>query len=258
MSEKITGPSPPFFELPGRFAGVRVVGDVHGDAGAFSAAIAGAREQNLFVIQIGDLVDRGADSPACLRLAFDLLAAGDGLFILGNHEEKLRRALAPQNNVELGDDLARTLAAIAAAPQAQLFREEVLAALDAAPLWLRLGRHFIVHGGFDPAMLDYAGPQAMPSRRFAKEVANRALRGEPQRQLKGQPAPLDAEGYPIRLYNWVDQVPDGLTVIIGHDSFSTTEIVERRGALGGRVLFCDTGCGKGGKLSWIDVPRREL
>jgi hypothetical protein len=49
-------------------------------------------------------------------------------------------------------------------------------------------------------------------------------------------------------------VPAEITVVIGHDVIATDQIVERRGALGGRVLFCDTGAGKSGKLSFIDVP----
>jgi protein phosphatase len=60
---------------------------------------------------------------------------------------------------------------------------------------------------------------------------------------------------PTRTYNWIDEVPAEITVIIGHDVIATDRIVERRGALGGRVLFCDTGAGKGGKLSAIDMPR---
>jgi hypothetical protein len=43
-------------------------------------------------------------------------------------------------------------------------------------------------------------------------------------------------------------------VVIGHDVISTETIVERRGALGGRLLFCDTGCGRGGPLSFLDLP----
>ncbi len=49
---------------PGR--GVRVVGDVHGDARGFSAAA----ETDLFVVQLGDLTDYGPDSAGALRVMF--------------------------------------------------------------------------------------------------------------------------------------------------------------------------------------------
>ncbi len=69
---------------------IRVVGDVHGDATAFAYAAATDR----FVVQLGDLTDYGPDSAATLRIMFDLIDRGRGLFLLGNHDLKLARVLA--------------------------------------------------------------------------------------------------------------------------------------------------------------------
>ena len=69
---------------------IRVVGDVHGDATAFAYAAATDR----FVVQLGDLTDYGPDSATTLRIMFDLIDGGRGLFLLGNHDLKLARALA--------------------------------------------------------------------------------------------------------------------------------------------------------------------
>src|SRR3954452_2884432 len=71
-------------------AKVRVVGDVHGDAAAFAYAIATDR----FIVQLGDLVDHGPNSAKAMRMMFDLVERGRGLFILGNHDLKLARVLA--------------------------------------------------------------------------------------------------------------------------------------------------------------------
>ena len=71
-------------------AKIRVVGDVHGDATGFAYAIATDR----FIVQLGDLPDHGPDSAGTLRMMFDLQEAGRGLFILGNHDLKLARALS--------------------------------------------------------------------------------------------------------------------------------------------------------------------
>ena len=43
---------------------------------------------------LGDLVDRGPDSPGVLRLVMGMVAAGDALAVPGNHENKLVRALS--------------------------------------------------------------------------------------------------------------------------------------------------------------------
>src|SRR5581483_11176796 len=42
---------------------------------------------------VGDLVDRGPDSPGVLRLVMGMVAAGHALAVPGNHENKLVRAL---------------------------------------------------------------------------------------------------------------------------------------------------------------------
>src|SRR5580704_14970671 len=86
-------------------ASLRVVGDVHGDARGFAAAVATDR----FVVQLGDLTDGGPDSAGVLRGMFRLLDAGRGLFLLGNHELKLARALAG-HSVRIEPGLAATLA----------------------------------------------------------------------------------------------------------------------------------------------------
>ena len=71
-------------------AKIRVVGDVHGDATGFAYATATDR----FIVQLGDLIDHGPDSATTLRRMFDLVEAGRGLFILGNHDLKLARVLS--------------------------------------------------------------------------------------------------------------------------------------------------------------------
>src|ERR1700722_2371464 len=83
---------------------IRVVGDVHGDATAFSYAAATDR----FVVQLGDLVDYGPDSARALRIMFDLIDEGRGLFLLGNHDLKLARVLGGRQ-VRPDVELERTL-----------------------------------------------------------------------------------------------------------------------------------------------------
>ena len=66
---------------------------------------------------------------------------------------------------------------------------------------------------------------------------------------------MQADGYPERVLRWVDRIPAGLTVYCGHDQRSTDgRPYVRHGAGGGTAIFLDTGAGKGGHLSWIDLP----
>lgn len=230
-------------DLPPGFRGIRVVGDVHGEAGQFRAAVAGAASEQLFVLQLGDLTDRGPDAAAVLQVMLELLAAGRGAFLLGNHDRRLLRALLGQQ-VKPGHGLEETLASLAGDP-ALIARS--IEAIRAAPAWLARPGQVFVHGALHPAMLVEDSPPDAYAARGA--VIARALYGETSgRRL--------ASGMPERLYDWVERIPRGVTVFCGHDVLSRDgRPLARRGAAGGRAVFLDTGAGKGGHLSWIDLPR---
>jgi hypothetical protein len=216
-------------------AALRVVGDVHGEAAAFGYAAATDR----FVVQLGDLTDYGPRSAEVLTLMFGLIDERRGLFLLGNHDHKLARALAGQP-VRPEANLQQTLAQLDAP-----MRERALFEISRAPAWLRQGQVLFVHGGFHTDMLD--GPAPVLGTERAHGAVARALFGEPTGRL--QP-----DGYPERSLRWIDRIPPGLTVYCGHDRRSLNgRPYIRHGALGGTAIFLDTGAGKGGHLSWIDL-----
>ena len=59
-------------------------------------------------IFVGDLVDRGPDTPGVLRLVMGMVAAGSALCVPGNHEVKLMRKLRGKN-VNVSHGLAQSL-----------------------------------------------------------------------------------------------------------------------------------------------------
>jgi len=214
---------------------LRVVGDVHGDSTGFSYALATDR----FILQLGDLVDHGPDSATTLRLMFDRVERGRGLFLLGNHDLKLARTLAGAQ--------VRSEAVVQAtiAQKDDALRPRAVRLITDAPAWLRFRSDLFVHGGFHTMMLE-APPPPHNLERPQGPIA-RALYGEPTGRI--QP-----DGYPERSLRWVDRIPEGMTVYCGHDNRSTDgRPYVRRGALGGKAVFLDTGAGKGGHLSWIDL-----
>jgi protein phosphatase len=216
-------------------ASIRVVGDVHGDAVAFRYAAATDR----FVVQLGDLTDYGPDNAGVLRIMFRLIDEGRGLFLLGNHDLKLARSLAGEP-VRSEAALDATLAQLDAS-----LRERVVGEVTAAPGWLHHEGALFVHGGFHTAMLESDAPEHGLER--PNGPLARALYGEPT----GRTQP---DGYPERSLRWVDRIPAGITVYCGHDRRSTDgRPYIRRGAAGGTAVFLDTGAGKGGHLSWIDL-----
>ena len=228
------------------FAGLRVVGDVHGDAVAFGHAAAGAEAERLFVLQLGDLTDHGPDSPAALRLMFGLLDARRGRFLLGNHDHKLRRALLGEKVQAPAEGLGRTLAQLADAPDGEALAQRAVQEIAVAPAWLRLGDWLFVHGGWHPAMLLRPPPPDAGAQK-PDSLLSRALFG----QVTGRTRP---DGFPDRIHDWVDRIPAGMTLYCGHDRRSPDgRPFVQENAAGGLAVFLDTGAGKGGHLSWIDL-----
>lgn len=230
-----------------RFAGLRVISDVHGQAAAFGDAVADAARRDLAVIQLGDLIDRGPSSDGAARIALDLIAARRGLFVVGNHDDKFRRA-ARGNPVRIGKHLARSLEQLAAAGLTAGFAD----AVAAAPLWLRAGRALFVHGAFGTGMLEAPAPRAYSHPTLSKlPLAHLALYGETT-------GAVDADGEPTRTYGWVDDIPAGITVYIGHDIVAPGRIIELTGKRGGRAVPLDTGAWLGGRVSWLDLELAAL
>ncbi len=208
---------------------------MHGDATGFAYAIATDR----FIVQLGDLADHGPDSAATLRMMFALVERGRGLFLLGNHDLKLARALSG-DNVRIDPVVQATIGQLDDTLKAQTVR-----LVAEAPAWLRDGSALFVHGGFHTEMLQQPSPEHGLDRPHGPLA--RALYGEPTGRMQ-------SDGYPERSLRWVDRIPDGLTVYCGHDRRSSDgRPYMRNGALGGTAVFLDTGAGKGGHLSWIDL-----
>jgi protein phosphatase len=213
---------------------LRVVGDVHGDSKAFALAA----ETDRFVVQLGDLVDDGPDTPGALRIVFRLLDEKRGMFILGNHDFKLARAL--RGDAVRGPSVVRTLAELPGC-----LRDRTLAEIQAAPAWFSVDSKFFVHGGFHPGMLAEPAP-FFPKARPGPLMA-RALYGQTTGRVTGA-------GKPERLLRWVEDIPSGMTVYCGHDQRSTDgRPYIRQARQGGMAVFLDTGAGKGGHLSWVDI-----
>ncbi|MBT8422614.1 MAG: metallophosphoesterase, partial [Gammaproteobacteria bacterium] len=75
-----------------------IVGDIHGEIDALRQLLAGLgydeagnHPDGRRLVFVGDLVDRGPDSPAVLRAVRDLVNNGNAQCILGNHELNLLR-----------------------------------------------------------------------------------------------------------------------------------------------------------------------
>ncbi|MBW4704114.1 polynucleotide kinase-phosphatase [Micromonospora sp. RL09-050-HVF-A] len=232
-------------ELTGPFD---VVGDVHGcraeleslltrlgyllhrdDAGRPVDAVPPAGRTAVFV---GDLVDRGPDSPGVLRLVMGMVAAGHAICVPGNHEHKLLRKLRGQD-VKLTHGLAETMA--------QLDAEDPAFVAGVATFIDGLVSHFVLDGG--RLVVAHAGLKEAYHGRTSGRVRSFALWGETTGEV-------DEYGLPVR-YPWARDYRGAATVVYGHTPTPTPEWVNN-------TICVDTGCVFGGKLTALRYPEREL
>ncbi len=83
----------PLFEGP-----IDIIGDVHGEFEALTSLLSrlgynenGVHPSGRRLVFVGDLVDRGPDSPSVVELVMKLMEAGTAQCILGNHELNILR-----------------------------------------------------------------------------------------------------------------------------------------------------------------------
>lgn len=249
------------------FDGLCVVADIHGNSEAFHRALKHAENKNLFVIQTGDLIDYGPDSPGCMKLALNMLNKKHGIFLLGNHDYGLLRHnnflyrnrreksyIAKSSKPYYGKQnaLGRTLQQIAQI-ESENDHESLMwefdEALRKAPLWIRVGRYLFAHAAFHPDM------DRIPPPTFENQLAPTRLAPTIYGNTNGQ---IDDAGYPIRTYEWIDYIGPETIMVVGHDIRSKEKPFSVQSVWGGNVIFLDTGCSKGGILSHLDLSWKEI
>lgn len=215
-----------------------LIGDVHGCRSELDTLLmtlgwegTGHREGRTAVF-VGDLVDRGPDTPGVLRLVMAMAEAGTALCVAGNHEAKLVRALrgAP---VRMSHGLAESMEQLAG--ESQGFRDSVVEFMAGLPhqLVLDQGRLVVAHAGLREDLHGIDSPRA---RSFA-------LYGDTNGQR-------DAHGLPIRL-PWQQSYRGEAVVVYGHTPVTEAVWVNN-------TLCLDTGVVFGGRLSALRYPEREI
>ncbi|MFS2294607.1 MAG: metallophosphoesterase [Actinomadura sp.] len=225
-----------------------VIGDVHGCRAeledlltrlgyavrrdAEGRAVGASHPGGRTAVFVGDLVDRGPDSPGVLRLAMGMVAAGDALCVSGNHEAKLVRALRGRK-VRLTHGLAESMEQLSAEPED--FRAEALRFMDG------LISHYVLDGG--RLVVAHAGLKEEYHGRTSGRVRSFALYGDTTGET-------DEYGLPVR-YPWARDYRGRAMVVYGHTPAPEAEWVNN-------TICVDTGAVFGGKLTALRYPEREL
>lgn len=223
------------------FDGLMVFGDIHSDYESLMRAYHFAKAHNYFFMSLGDLVDRGPFPFETVSHMHQTVKDRIAGFTSGNHDDKFYQ-FGKGCRVHLSVDAKNTLVNVG--PERQDKFLEMYVEMMETPVFSGLFHTFdditLVHAASHPYMWDY-------SMKFSNEVSLRSLLGETTGKRYD-------DGYPVRLYSWIDEIPTGKTVVVGHDrapifNVAITEPMVHTNTSGGTVIFMDTGCGKGGFLS---------
>ncbi|MGB7280856.1 MAG: polynucleotide kinase-phosphatase [Candidatus Acidiferrum sp.] len=181
---------------------------------------------------LGDLMDRGPDSPAVLKLVMQMLANGHAFAVPGNHDIKLLRKLRGKD-VQLTHGIVETLEQLE--KETPEFRQQVAKFLDA------LVSHYVFDAG--RLVVAHAGMKQEMQGRGSGKVRDFALFGETTGEV-------DEFGLPVR-YNWAADYRGQAMVVYGHTPVPEPEWLNR-------TINIDTGCVFGGKLTALRYPEKEL
>jgi polynucleotide kinase-phosphatase len=222
-------------ELTGPFD---VIGDVHGCAAELEELLTelgyadGVHPAGRTAVFVGDLVDRGPDTPGVLRRVMAMASSGNALVVCGNHEQKLVRALHGRK-VNAAHGLAESLAQLGA--ETDEFRRRVHEFCDG------LIAHYVLDGG--KLVVAHAGLPERYHGRASGRVRSMALYGDTTGET-------DEYGLPVRL-PWARDYRGSAMVLYGHTPTLEPEWVNN-------TMCLDTGVVFGGKLTALRYPEREV
>lgn len=221
-----------------------IIGDVHAEFAPFQKAVQFAVDNDLHLVSVGDLIDNGPDGFKVLTLFKQLADQDKATLIIGNHEWKIHRWL-------LGRDVKITAPNQVTVDQMnsnQFFKDVFKDLMSKAVHFTQLNDNmFVTHAAMSKNFWDTKELTAHNRDRMMYSFADNS-----------QIAHYRGETYPIRLYDWVDDVPAGIKLFVGHDprpmigvpdfdNFQVAPSVVKNNN-GGITVFLDTGSGKGGTL----------
>ncbi|WP_030954102.1 polynucleotide kinase-phosphatase, partial [Streptomyces sp. NRRL S-481] len=215
-----------------------IIGDIHGCSAELESLLGklgytdGVHPEGRTAVFVGDLVDRGPDSPGVLRRVMTMVKSGNALCVPGNHENKYGRYLKGRK-VQHTHGLAETVEQMAG--QSEEFVSEVREFIDG------LVSHYVLDGG--RLVVCHAGLPERYHGRTSGRVRSHALYGDTTGET-------DEFGLPVR-YPWAEEYRGRAAVVYGHTPVPEATWLNN-------TICLDTGAVFGGKLTALRWPEREL
>lgn len=188
--------------------------------------------ENRKAIFLGDLIDRGPDSPSVLKLVMSMVNSGIAYCVPGNHDLKLQKYLSGKQ-VQLKHGLDLTVQ--------QLENETSEFKKTVEQFLYGLISHYVFDDG--NLVVAHAGLKEEMQGRGSGAVRAFCLYGETTGEM-------DEFGLPVR-HNWADEYRGKAKVVYGHTPVPEAQWLNR-------TIDIDTGCVFGGKLTALRYPEEEI
>jgi protein phosphatase len=185
-------------------------------------------------VSVGDMGDRGPNSPGVFAVWRQMFRAGTGLLAKGNHDDKLERYLKG-NKVKIGNGLQATIDQLHS-KSSPIKKKRLYQFLVSLPYILHLddGKLIVCHAGLK---------EKYHNAKMNKKIKAKCIYGETT-------GAVDENGFPVRL-PWQEDYSGEAVVVHGHVAVPEVTIVNN-------VYDVDTSCVFGGKLTALRYPEMEL
>lgn len=225
-----------------------VLGDVHNNFIGMMNAHIYALTHNLCMVFVGDIVDYGPDAKNTILFAHYLAKTNKAQFVRGNHDDKIYRYIKGNDVKYWPPSMETTVTALAN----ELVESAFIGLYKSMSHYVKIGNTYITHGAIIKEFWDNTDT-------LSKNTRRGFLYGE----IDSEKGMIEHNGqtYPHRVYNWVNSIPAGITVVVGHDRSpfeelpkfdkNLSDVLVKENNSGGTAIFTDTGSGKGGFLSGV-------
>ncbi len=254
---------------------IHVIGDVHGNYQALCVLLEllGYRQMDtadplLWVppagcrlVSVGDLVDRGPDSLACLRTVRRMIEAGNAEMVLGNHEWRMGRLLRCQLGLESSPGTlspGRLMTWIQLLGLSREEKEDLLTFIESLPCFVELMdcEVVVVHARWERSFRRLERERLVKSCAFGRNDEGTQTEDVVERTVAASQQPLvdlNSEASLPERARWVRYWNGPATVFWGHHVVTPNAVTRLND-----TINVESGCYQGHALSAFIYPEGRV